>query len=98
MKIAQFCFMFNCLFYFFLQKIDFNLTNLANMFDIPGFDSLLRGAIRDSIRGIMVYPEKYVLKLVPDVDISYLKFPLPEVSISKISRLLETKSTKNFST
>lgn len=73
-------------------KIDFNLTNLANMFDIPGFDSLLRGAINDSVRGIMVYPEKYVLKLVPDVDISFLKFPLPEgvlrVHVIKAKNLL----------
>jgi len=59
-------------------KIDFNLTELANMFDIPGFDGLLRGGITESVRGIMVFPNKYVIKMVEEVDISALKYPMPE--------------------
>merc|ERR1719354_483913 len=59
-------------------KIDFNLTELVNMFDIPGFDGLLRGGITESVRGIMVFPEKYVVKMVEGVDISALKYPMPE--------------------
>ena len=49
------------------------------MFDIPGFDGLLRGGITESVRGIMVFPNKYVIKMVEEVDISALKYPMPEV-------------------
>ncbi|XP_078488775.1 extended synaptotagmin-2 isoform X7 [Ciona intestinalis] len=77
--------------------IDFNLTDLANLFDLPGFNSLLRGAISDSVCGMMVLPDKYVIKLCPDIDISRLRFPLPQgvIRIHVIeARNLEEKDKK----
>nr|CAB3243811.1 extended synaptotagmin-2 [Phallusia mammillata] len=59
-------------------QIDFNLTHLANLFDLPGIDGLLRGAVVDCIGGLMVMPERYIVKLNPDLDISLLKYPLPK--------------------
>uniref|UniRef100_H2ZR68 Extended synaptotagmin-2 n=1 Tax=Ciona savignyi TaxID=51511 RepID=H2ZR68_CIOSA len=77
--------------------IDFNLTELANLFDLPGFNHLLRGAISDGVCGMMVLPDKYVIKLHPDVDISRIRFPLPQgvIRIHVIeARKLEEKDKK----
>lgn len=70
-----------------MQFIDFNLTNLANFFDLPGIDGLLRGAVVDCIGCLMVLPEKYVVKLSSDVDVSDLKYPLPKVGDIKYPML-----------
>jgi len=58
--------------------LDFNMTNLGNFLDLPGIDSLLRRSLIESIRDMMVYPQKLIFPLLPDVDVSLLKFPLPE--------------------
>ena len=67
------------LFYVTLQSIDFDLKDLANIFDFPGIDALIRGSILDSIRGIMVTPEKYIVKMAEEADIFQLKYPMPKV-------------------
>ena len=64
-----------------MQTIDFDLTELANVLDFPGFSHLLRGAIADSVGAMMVLPERYIVKMSPDTDISLLRFPLPKVSM-----------------
>ena len=69
-----------------LQVIDFDLTELANILDFPGFSGLLRGAIADSVGALLVLPERYIVKLSPNIDISRLRFPLPKVSC-RISQL-----------
>ena len=66
--------------YIYFQFIDFDLTDLANLFDFPGFDSLLRGAISDSVNSLFVLPDKYVLKLCPELDLNHMLYPLPKVS------------------
>ena len=33
----------------------------------------------DSVGSIMVLPEKYIVKLCPDVDVSKLRYPIPQV-------------------
>ncbi|XP_076824018.1 extended synaptotagmin-2-like isoform X4 [Clavelina lepadiformis] len=82
-----------------MPTIDFDLTHLANVFDFPGFDSLLRGAIMDSVGSIMVLPEKYIVKLCPDVDVSKLRYPIPQ-GIIRVHILeaknLEEKDRKLF--
>lgn len=61
--------------------LDFDLTELGNLLDFPGVSDAVRGAIIDSIGSMMVLPEKYIMKLSPDVDISLLRFPLPKVCL-----------------
>ena len=61
--------------------IDFDLTHLANLLDFPGFDLLLKAAISDSVAAMFVLPEKYVVKLCPDIDLRELRYPLPKVRI-----------------
>ncbi|KAK2570434.1 Extended synaptotagmin-3 [Acropora cervicornis] len=45
---------------FFLNRpdIDFDLTNLANILDIPGLSDILRGVIDDVVASIVVLPNK----------------------------------------
>nr|XP_039266944.1 extended synaptotagmin-1-like isoform X3 [Styela clava] len=59
-------------------SIDFDLTDLGNFFDLPGVDSILRNSVSDCVHSMLVLPEKYVLKLCDDVDISKLLHPLPK--------------------
>ena len=65
------------------------MTDLGNFFDIPGIDSILRSAISDTVASMMVLPERYVLKLADDVDISKLLFPMPKVNYSFIAIALQ---------
>lgn len=67
--------------------LDFDLTELGNLLDFPGVSDAVRGAIIDSIGSMMVLPEKYIMKLSPDVDISLLRFPLPKVCLLSASVL-----------
>ena len=41
---------------------------------------MIRGSILDSIRGIMVTPEKYIVKMTDEADIFQLKYPTPKVT------------------
>lgn len=57
-------------------KIDFNLTNLANIFDLPIIDSLIRSAISEQIASRVVYPNVFVIPL-SDIPMKTLKFNPP---------------------
>ncbi|XP_019630167.1 PREDICTED: extended synaptotagmin-3-like [Branchiostoma belcheri] len=40
-----------------IPEIDFNLTNLADVFDFPGLSSLLKGIVADQVANFMVLSE-----------------------------------------
>ncbi|XP_066299728.1 extended synaptotagmin-2-like isoform X7 [Branchiostoma lanceolatum] len=64
---------------FFLNRpeIDFNLTNLADVFDFPGLSSLLKGIVADQVSNFMVLPNRYPMPLIPDLEVAKLKYPMP---------------------
>ncbi|XP_078660865.1 extended synaptotagmin-2-like isoform X3 [Branchiostoma floridae x Branchiostoma belcheri] len=64
---------------FFLNRpeIDFNLTNLADVFDFPGLSSLLKGIVADQVANFMVLPNRYPMPLIPDLEVAKLKYPMP---------------------
>ena len=59
-----------------LPKIDLNLTNLANIFDLPGLNNLIRSAISEQIASRVVYPNVFVIQL-SDIPMKTLKFNPP---------------------
>ncbi|XP_078376188.1 extended synaptotagmin-2-like isoform X2 [Oculina patagonica] len=64
---------------FFLNRpdIDFDLTNMANILDIPGLSDIIRGVIDDVVAGFVVLPNRITVPLT-DVDPYELKYPLPD--------------------
>ncbi|XP_076336655.1 extended synaptotagmin-2-like isoform X2 [Tachypleus tridentatus] len=64
---------------FFLScpAIDFNLTNLADVLDIPGLSDILHQAVLDQLSALMVLPNKIYVSLVEDVPLRLLKFVPP---------------------
>ncbi|KAK3739454.1 hypothetical protein QZH41_017292 [Actinostola sp. cb2023] len=64
---------------FFLNRpdIDFDLTNLLNILDIPGLSDILRGVIDDVVASFVVLPNRITVPLT-DVDPYKLKYPIPD--------------------
>ncbi|EDO32931.1 predicted protein [Nematostella vectensis] len=64
---------------FFLNRpdIDFDLTNLLNILDIPGLSDILRGVVGDVVASFVVLPNRICIPLT-DVDPYKLKYPLPD--------------------
>ncbi|XP_027052448.1 extended synaptotagmin-2-A-like isoform X2 [Pocillopora damicornis] len=60
-----------------LQDIDFDLTNMANILDIPGLSDIIRGVIDDVVAGFVVLPNRITVPLT-DVDPYELKYPMPD--------------------
>lgn len=69
-------------------KIDFNLTNMANVFDLPGLNNLIRNAILEQIASHVVYPNVFVIPL-SDIPMKQLKFN-PPLGIIRIE-IIEAK-------
>ncbi|XP_028394171.1 extended synaptotagmin-3-like isoform X2 [Dendronephthya gigantea] len=65
---------------FFLDQpeLDFNLTNLLNILDVPGLSNILRGAIGDVIASFCVLPNRITIPLLNDSSIFDLKYPMPK--------------------
>lgn len=64
---------------FFLNRprIDFNLTNVANVLDMPGLGDMLRKAVNEQVAAMMVLPNKFPVQLIQDVPLKSLKFSPP---------------------
>ena len=55
-------------FYFLTEpQIEFNLTNVADVLDMPGLSDLLRRAIAEQIRALCVLPNKMAFPLAPNI-------------------------------
>ena len=61
-------------------SLDFNFTNAANLFDLPGLNEALRGLVRDQIDCRLTLPNRMVVPLCedPEIDLVSLKHPMPE--------------------
>ncbi|GIY27256.1 extended synaptotagmin-2 [Caerostris extrusa] len=64
---------------FFLNRprIDFNLTNVANVLDMPGLGDVLRKAVIEQVSAMMVLPNKFPVQLIKDIPLKSLKFSPP---------------------
>ncbi|GFU45708.1 extended synaptotagmin-3 [Trichonephila clavipes] len=69
---------------FFLNRprIDFNLTNVANVLDMPGLGDILRKAVSEQVAAMMVLPNKFPVQLIQDIPLKSLKFSPPAVCFS----------------
>lgn len=64
---------------FFLRPpaIDFQLTNLGQVLEVPGLNDLLKKAVSDQVAAMMVLPNKFSMKLQEHVSAQSLRFSLP---------------------
>ncbi|KAJ8036213.1 Extended synaptotagmin-2 [Holothuria leucospilota] len=64
---------------YFLKRpaMDFNLTNVANVFDIPGPSDLLHAVIEDQLALVLVLPNRIAVPLMDSTSVSDLKNPMP---------------------
>ncbi|XP_064472124.1 extended synaptotagmin-2-like [Ornithodoros turicata] len=64
---------------FFLSPpaIDFTLTNLGQMLEVPGLNDLLKKAVSDQVAAMMVLPNKYSMRLQEHVSTHTLRYSLP---------------------
>ncbi|XP_066288059.1 extended synaptotagmin-2-like isoform X2 [Branchiostoma lanceolatum] len=65
---------------FFLNRpdINFNLSNIGEVLNFPGLSSLLKGVVADQVAAFMVLPNRFPIPLVPDLDVSRLRYPMPK--------------------
>lgn len=64
---------------FFLRPpaIDFQLTNLGQVLEVPGLNDLLKKAVSDQVAAMMVLPNKFSMKLQEHVSTQTLRYSLP---------------------
>uniref|UniRef100_A0A915DBB7 SMP-LTD domain-containing protein n=1 Tax=Ditylenchus dipsaci TaxID=166011 RepID=A0A915DBB7_9BILA len=58
-----------------LPKFDFNLTGMGEFVQLPGLIDAIRSVMNAQIANLFVLPNKMVIPLVPNVDITKLYFP-----------------------
>ncbi|KAK7485817.1 hypothetical protein BaRGS_00022917, partial [Batillaria attramentaria] len=65
---------------FFLNnpEIDFNLTSLANAFDLPMLNDMLHSIVQEQVSSIMVLPNRIPIVLAQNVDLRKLRYPQPQ--------------------
>ncbi|XP_070536407.1 extended synaptotagmin-2-like isoform X3 [Ptychodera flava] len=61
-----------------MPELDFNMTNIANILDIPGLSGILRNIIEDQLSQFLVLPNRLVIPITKDIELLKLKFPMPK--------------------
>nr|XP_006815868.1 PREDICTED: extended synaptotagmin-2-A-like [Saccoglossus kowalevskii] len=61
-----------------MPEFDFNMTNLANILDIPGVSGSLRNIIEDQLSNFLVLPNRLVIPMIKNLEVIRLKFPMPQ--------------------
>ncbi|MFH4975035.1 hypothetical protein AB6A40_001744 [Gnathostoma spinigerum] len=59
-------------------KIDFNLTGMGEMVELPGLMNAIRSVMNAQVSNICVLPNEIVVPLAPQVDVTKLYFPEPD--------------------
>ncbi|ESO96571.1 extended synaptotagmin-like protein 2-like protein variant [Lottia gigantea] len=79
---------------FFLNNptVDFNLTSLANAFDLPGLSDMLKNIVQEQIANIMVLPNRIPVSMVKGLDLNKLRYPQPQ-GVLRIN-IIEAKELK----
>jgi Ca2+-dependent lipid-binding protein len=65
---------------FFLRTptIDFDLTDIANIIEIPGLHHLLMLSLERILETFLVIPNRLIFAFMNEIDINQLKFPKPD--------------------
>ncbi|XP_022257901.1 extended synaptotagmin-2-like, partial [Limulus polyphemus] len=80
---------------FFLipPAIDFNMTNLADILNLPVLSDILRRNVIGQITALMVFPNKFTISLTEDIPVRLLKFLQPAGVL--YIEVLEARKLKN---
>ncbi|KAH7731441.1 C2 domain-containing protein [Aphelenchoides avenae] len=76
-----------------LPKFDFNLTGMGEFVQLPGLISAIRSVINAQVANLCVLPNKIVVPLAPDVDVTKLYFPEPDGVIRL--KIVEARNLEN---
>ncbi|GMS89252.1 hypothetical protein PENTCL1PPCAC_11427 [Pristionchus entomophagus] len=76
-----------------MPKVDFNLTGMGEMVELPGLMTAIRTVVNSQIAAICVVPNEIVVPLAPDVDVTQLFFPEPNGLIRL--RIIEARNLEN---
>jgi Ca2+-dependent lipid-binding protein len=76
-----------------LPKFDFNLTGMGEFVQLPGLIDAIRSVVNAQIANLCVLPNKIVMPLAPNVDITKLYFPEPD-GIVRI-KIIEARNLEN---
>ncbi|WKY00199.1 hypothetical protein Q1695_014784 [Nippostrongylus brasiliensis] len=76
-----------------MPKIDFNLTGMGEMVELPGLMNAIRSVVNSQVAALCVLPNEIVVPLAPDVDVTKLFFPEPDGVIRL--KIIEAKNLEN---
>jgi Ca2+-dependent lipid-binding protein len=81
---------------FFLRtpSIDFDLTDIANIIEIPGLHHLLMSALERVLETFIVIPNRLIIAFMNEIDVNQLKFPKPD-GVLRID-ILEAKNLPKY--
>ncbi|XP_065052975.1 extended synaptotagmin-3-like [Rhopilema esculentum] len=61
-----------------IPDINFDLTDLLNLLDVPGLSDILHCCVRQAISSFVVLPNRIKIPIGENVDLESLKYPLPD--------------------
>ncbi|KAK6034451.1 C2 domain protein [Cooperia oncophora] len=76
-----------------IQKIDFNLTGMGEMVELPGLMNAIRSVMNSQVAALCVLPNEIVVPLAPNIDVTKLFFPEPDGVIRL--KIIEAKNLEN---
>lgn len=69
-----------------MPKFDFILTGIGEFVQLPGLIDAIRSIINLQLANLAVLPNKIVFPLAPNINVSQLYFPEPDVNF-KIKKI-----------
>ncbi|TKR64184.1 hypothetical protein L596_024763 [Steinernema carpocapsae] len=76
-----------------MPKFDFNLTGMGEFAQLPGLITAIRSIVNSQVAALCVLPNKIVVPLAPNVDVTKLYFPEPDGIIRL--KIIEAKNLEN---
>ncbi|CAD6188572.1 unnamed protein product [Caenorhabditis auriculariae] len=76
-----------------MPKMDFNLTGMGEMVELPGLMDAIKSVINSQIAALAVLPNEIVVPLAPNVDVTKLYFPEPDGVIRL--KIIEARNLEN---
>ncbi|XGW16263.1 hypothetical protein V3C99_001599 [Haemonchus contortus] len=76
-----------------MPKIDFNLTGMGEMVELPGLMNAIRSVMNSQVAALCVLPNEIVVPLAPNVDVTKLFFPEPDGVVRL--KIIEAKNLEN---
>ncbi|KAK5964928.1 Extended synaptotagmin-2 [Trichostrongylus colubriformis] len=76
-----------------MPKIDFNLTGMGEMVELPGLMNAIRSVMNSQVAALCVLPNEIVVPLAPNIDVTKLFFPEPDGVIRL--KIIEAKNLEN---